>query len=153
MGSITSTMLTTILYRGFLSGLTEQVRALKAKGIFDKTVLHISSEFNRCPLKDGSGSDHGWFGSNATLISGMIKHMSVVGNVQKASYSKDYAGTFGVGAPFVMAGENFPLRVNDVALTVTSMLGAAPVITNGRALLAPHSSTDWRPVKEEAKNV
>lgn len=153
LGSILSTMITTLNYRAFLAGLTEQVRVLKDKGLFSNTVLHLASEFNRSPLASGQGSDHGYFASNATVISGMIKNVSVVGNIQKASYNDSYKGTFGVAANYNTAGENRPIRVNDVALTITSMLGAEPVITNGRSLLAPNKNGDWTPILDEAKNV
>jgi hypothetical protein len=150
LGSILSTMITTLNYRALLSGLTEQVRVLKAKGLFDNTVLHLSSEFNRSPRTDGSGSDHAFYGSNATLISGMIKNVSVIGNIQKESYNSRYRGTFGVAAKYNTFGENRPIRVNDVALTVTAMLGAEPVVTNGRSLLALDSKKGaWAPIPEE----
>ncbi len=152
IGSVISTMSTTLVYRAFLAGLTEQVRNLKKNNLFDKTLLHIASEFNRTPLSTGSGSDHAPFASNSTIISGLIKQVAVIGNIQKASYSSTYPGTFGVAAGFNLAGETRPIQVNDVALTITSMLGVEPVVTNGRSLLVPKGQ-GWVPAKSEAKNV
>jgi hypothetical protein len=152
IGSVVSTMTTTLFYRAFLGCLTEFTANLKARNLFDRTVMHISSEFNRTPHATGRGADHGFMGSNATLISGMIKKVGVVGNIQKASYNTTYTGTFGVAKPYVLDGFNRPIQVNDVARTISSMLGVADIVTNGRSLLAP-SGKEWILRKAEAKNV
>jgi hypothetical protein len=152
IGSVLSTLVTTLYYRAFLGCLTEFVGSLKKKGIFERTVIHISSEFNRTPLTDGSGSNHGYMGSNATLVSGMIGEMTCVGNIQKADYASNYKGTFGIAKPFVSDGFNRPIQVNDVALTITSMLGVDSIVTNGRSLLKP-ASGKWVAKKKEADNV
>lgn len=152
VGSVVSTMMTTLFYRGVLGCMTELVSALKAKGIFDRTVIHISSEFNRTPKNDHSGSDHGFMGSNTTLITGMVQETQVVGNIQKASYSNTYTGTFGVATPYVLDNFNRPIQVNDVARTITAMLGVDDIVTNGRSLLIPVNGK-WVLRKAEAKNV
>ena len=152
IGSVVSTLTTTLFYRAFLGCLTELTGELKTKKIFDRTVIHISSEFNRTPRADGSGADHGFMGSNTTLISGMIKKVGVVGNIQKADYSTTYKGTFGVAKNYVLDGFDRPIQTNDVARTITAMLGVDDIVTNGRALLAPVGG-EWKLRKEEAKNV
>jgi hypothetical protein len=152
VGAAVSTIITTLFYRAFLGCLTEYVAALKSRGLFDRTVLHVSAEFNRTPKSDGSGADHGYMAGNTTLISGMIKENGVVGNITKASLSDTYKGTFGVAAPYVLDGFNRPIQVNDVARTITSMLGVKDIVTNGRALLAPKDGK-WILRKAEAKNV
>lgn len=151
-GAVMSTIVTTLFYRAFLVCLTEFTSVLKARGIFDRTVIHISAEFNRTPKADGSGADHGFMGSNATLISGMIGANAVVGNVQKADYNTTYKGTFGVARDYDLGGLNRPIQVNDVARTITAMLGVDDIVTNGRALLKP-DGTKWIARKEEANNV
>ncbi len=156
MGSRVSLLATTLFYRAFLGCLTELVASLKSKGLFDSTIIHISSEFNRTPKSSGAGSDHGYMAGNTTLISGMIGECGVVGNIKvdgRAETGNSYVGTFGVADNFDLGGMNRPIQVNDVALTITSMLGidAERVITNGRALLAP-SGGRWTLKKKEAKN-
>jgi uncharacterized protein (DUF1501 family) len=140
------------MYRGVLGCLTEYVTQLKAKGIFDRTVIHISAEFNRTPKADGTGADHGFMASNTTLISGMVAAPGVVGNIQKASLSNTYQGTFGVATPYVLDNFNRPIQVNDVARTLSAMLGVDDIVTNGRALLKPENGK-WVLRKPEAKNV
>jgi hypothetical protein len=151
-GAVMSTIGTTLFYRAFLSCLTEFTAELKTKGLFERTVIHISAEFNRTPKADKSGADHAFMGSNATLISGMIGAPAVVGNIQKASYDNTYQGTFGVATSYELGGLNRPIQVNDVARTITAMLGVDDIVTNGRALLAP-TGGKWLARKEEAKNV
>lgn len=152
IGSLVSTLGTTIFYRALLGCMTEFVDVLKDQKIFDRTVIHISSEFNRTPRIDGSGSDHGFMASNATLISGMIKQNEVIGNIQKADYDTVYKGTFGVARPYVLDGFNRPIQVNDVARTISAMLGVDDIVTNGRSLLAPKGGV-WSVRKAEANNV
>ncbi len=155
VGTVVQTIQNTLFYRAFLAGLTEQVRVLKEKGLFDRTVIHISAEFNRAPRIDGSGSDHLPHGSNATIISGMINEVGVVGNIKKGGIpgSTNYVGTFGYAANYELDKFVRPIQVNDVALTITSMLGVESVVTNGRSLLALDTATGkWKVRKAEAKN-
>lgn len=149
-GMAVSTFVTTLYYRSFLSCLAEFVDFLKAKNIFDKSVIHLASEFNRIPRNDGSGSDHGVSGSGTTLISGKFNKPEVIGNISKNDPLQ--RGTWGHAAPYSLAGENRPINVNDVARTITTMLGVQDVVSNGRPLLTP-SGNYWVPRKREAKNV
>lgn len=151
VGKHVSTLVTTLYYRAVLSCLTEFVDFLQGQGIFDESVIHISAEFNRTPRVDGTGSDHGWQGGNATLISGKFTHPQVIGNIRKQGLG---LGTWGMGAPYYNDnGVMRPIKVNDVARTITTMLGVADVTTNGSSLLAPSSGGSWVVKKAEAKNV
>jgi hypothetical protein len=149
-GSAVSVFVTTLFYRGFLSCLTEFVDFLKAKNIFDSSVIHISSEFNRIPRNDGSGADHGIDGSTATLISGKFSGGNVIGNIKVDGSGR---GTWGESAPFTLDGDTRPIHVNDVARTITGMLGVDDVATNGYSLLKPSGTKLWVPKRVEAKNV
>lgn len=154
IGRIPSTVFTTCYYRGLLGCLGEFVQVLKNQNRFNKTLIHIASEFGRCPRKDGSGSDHGPQGSNATLISGAIPRMSLIGNIVKAGMPAPsvYSGTWGVAAGYAVQGTTRPIHVNDVAATMASLMGVSPdgLITNGRTLLDARTGL---PFNEEAKNV
>lgn len=149
-GNVVSTMMTTLFYRAFLASLTEYVEVLKTQGLFDKTVIHISAEFNRTPQTDGGGADHGVEASNTTLISGMLQKPAVIGNIQIADYNTRYKGTFGVSKPF--GGLPRAIQVNDVARTITNMLRVDDIVTNANPLLKP-SGNFWIPKTEEANNV
>jgi hypothetical protein len=144
IGSATSIITTTLFYRAFLLSLTSLVDELKARQLFDKTILHISSEFNRSPRVDGSGSDHAPQGSNTTLISGMIKGANVLGNILVNSPSTSYPGTWGTAAPWKLDSESRAIRVNDVARTITAMTGAKDIVSNGYSLFRPENG-QWVP--------
>ncbi len=154
VGRIPSTVFSTVYYRALLGCLSEFVHTLKAQGRFAKTAIHIASEFNRCPRADGSGSDHGVAGSNATIISGAIDRTSLIGNVIKAGQpgSITYTGTWGYAANYDLSGSNRPIQVNDVAATLAAMMeiGSEGLVTNGRLLLDPRTGL---PLSEVANNV
>lgn len=133
-GSLVSTIGTTFFYRCFLNCLEELIIALKTKGQFKDTLIHIGSEFNRNPRTDGSGSDHGFNGSSTLLISGMIKKTLVVGNITRDNQG-EYQGTWGLAANHPISKNEFPIRNNDIVKTVCSMLGLNNVATNGRSIL------------------
>lgn len=153
VGNMAGLLPNTLFYRAFLGCLTEFVARLKAKNIFDQTVIHIASEFNRNPKNDGSGSDHGYDASNTTLISGMIRQGGVIGNilVNPAGGERASAGTYGVSDSYDLGGMNREIQVNDVALTLTQMLGVQSVVTNGRSLLVDRLGK-WEIAKAEARN-
>ena len=61
---------------------------------FNDTLIHISSEFNRCPKYNALGSDHGGDGSNVTLISGRITEPILLNEI-KSDDSSIYTGEWG----------------------------------------------------------
>jgi hypothetical protein len=66
--------------------------------IFNKTVIHLASEFSRSARIDASGSDHGNTACQATLISGMIKKPKIVGDIDyemAKNIKATYHGTWG----------------------------------------------------------
>lgn len=152
IGAVISTMTTTLFYRAFLGCLTEYVGFLKNKNLFDKTILHVASEFSRVPNRIG-GTGHGALCSNATLISGKFQEFNVIGNIE----TDHKYGTFGAAAPFAVSEANNAfkreIQVNDVARTITFMLGASDVTTNGLILTKPAGAGVWVPTYNEAKNV
>lgn len=160
VGSLISTIGTTYYYRTILNCTETLVIALKNAGLFQKTLIHFGSEFNRNARVDGSGSDHGFKGSSTLLISGMIKETTVVGNIYKTDPAREYAGTWGLAAPHPINAINgrstTPIRLNDVILTVCAMLGLPNVSANGKAVLRSPDGLTWSAhadSKKEAKNV
>jgi hypothetical protein len=152
IGALVGTIGTTLMYRAFLGCLSEFSADLKRRGLFDSTIMHISAEFNRSPRITSDGADHAPYAANTTLISGMIKQPACIGNIQKAGLDATYVGTFGIAKPYVLDDFNRPIQVNDVARTITTMLGVDDIVTNGRSLLKS-SGGKWVVKKDEANNV
>lgn len=153
IGSFVSTIATTYYYRAILNCTEELVGALKTRGLFGRSLIQFGAEFNRSAKADGSGSDHGFLGGSALLISGMIKKTTVVGNV-KQDTSSTYKGTWGLAALHPLANMEYPLRINDVAKTVCGMLGVRNVANNGVYVLK-NNGAQWESFGSlgEAKNV
>ncbi|MBN8538366.1 MAG: DUF1501 domain-containing protein [Deltaproteobacteria bacterium] len=153
VGAVTSIVATTLYYRALLGSLTELVSSLKSQQLFDKTVLHISSEFNRNPRVDGSGSDHGVRGGNSTIISGMFDEVSYIGNIQKNGFSGS-PGTWGLAADWTFEdGTRRPIKVNDIARTITGMTNSAEIVANGYSLVRPAANGKWTPKTSGGENV
>lgn len=154
IGSLISTLGTTYYYRAILNCTEELIGVLKAEGLFNKTVIQFGAEFSRNAKVDGSGSDHGFLGSSALIMSGLISKTSVIGNITNDTAST-YAGTWGLAAPHPIAQGRYAIRINDVARTVCGLLNIPHVANNGEFLLENKGSY-WAPFtgrKGEAKNV
>lgn len=67
------------------------------KSLFDKTVIHVTSEFSRSALMSGGGSDHGGDASVATIFSGMIQSPIVLGKLKigERDQGETYGGDWG----------------------------------------------------------
>ncbi len=153
VGVVPSILFTMAFYRSYLACLSEFVATLKSQNRFNRTLIHLASDFNRNPEIDGAGSDHGVEGSCTSLLSGMFNSFSLIGNIQvNETTTSRYKGTWGIAAPYDLAGNNRPIQVNDVAATIAALLKlpTAGLITNGRALVNPLTMV---PYKREAKNV
>ena len=156
VGSVTSTYYTSIMYRALISCLSELVGALKVNGLFDNTVIHIMSEFSRTPKANKEGSDHGFKGSSATIISGMIRTPGLVGNVYKESPDSTvkarYPGTWGEAAPFFKNPDR-PIVNDDIVNTLCEMLEVKKIAVKGQSLIKKTGgNVEW--LKQwEVKNV
>jgi hypothetical protein len=145
------------MYRAILACTNELIASLKASGQFDRTVIHFGAEFSRQPKIIGSGSDHGFKGSSALVVSGMIDKTTVIGNTMDDT-SSAYLGTWGMAAPHPVAnatGSGYAIRINDVSKTVCGLLGVRTVANNGVYLLQTSGGL-WSKLDGadgEAKNV
>lgn len=76
---------------------------LISKKLFDKSLIHIVSEFERTPKHNLAGSDHGFQGHTSTLIGGMFEGTNLTGNIVTNSKSKHVLnndnGTWGMTSP------------------------------------------------------
>ncbi len=156
VGSCTSVFYSSLFYRSFLGCLTELRTALTQAGIYDRTLIHIMSEFSRTPKSDGSGSDHGFLGGSATLISGMITTPGLIGNIGTQSTNSltrsRYPGTWGEGAPF-FSGEDRTMVNDDIVNTVCNILDVPQIAVKGQSLISQNSGKIEWSKKWEVKNV
>lgn len=152
VGNLVSTIGTTFLYRATLTCTEEFIKVLKTEGLWDKTVIQFGSEFSRNAQVNGAGSDHGFKGGSALILSGMIKKTTVVGNIEK-DLNPTYLGHWGLAAKHPLTNYEYPIRINDVAKTVCGMLGVRNVANNGVYLLKNNGATWEAFANGEAKNV
>lgn len=126
-GSYATLILSTKYFRAIAACLYEFMFQMKAqsvgsKTLFDQMVVGISSEFNRSARDNGSGSDHGFLGSNYTIFSGMVPRLTVLGDISIAQPQSGYSGTWGVGAK-MPEFSNQVATIGNAASTVCAMLG------------------------------
>jgi hypothetical protein len=93
-GSIITLFAFTKYYRAISAGIHQLTQELND---FNDTLIHLASDFNRNGRTNGKGTDHGWDGSNSTLISGKIKENLIVGK-SCPDNSPEYYGSWGKGA-------------------------------------------------------
>lgn len=99
-GTIMSTISQNKFYRGMMGCLDEFIEGLKkthhhGKNSFDHTLIHLTSEFERIPKEDLSGSDHNPYSHTSTFISGAIKDFKVIGNIHIGDKEMGTIGTAG----------------------------------------------------------
>lgn len=137
-----------LAYAGCLLELIDQ---LKAKNIFNETVITMGGEFGRSPRKDGTGSDHGYKGGAANIYCGALNGPLVLGNIYN-NRSQDYddGGTWGLGAPVAELGK--PLDLGHWASTLAFMLRVPSNVTASNSLLA-NQGGGFIPLIEKAKQV
>ena len=156
VGGVASVFYTSLYYRAFLGCLMELKVKLEAAGIFDKTLIHIMTEFSRTPKKDGSGADHGFNGSSVTLIGGMIETPGLVGNIRKKTVSNDnnrYPGTWGEAAPFNFSTGRRPIVNDDIVNTVCEIVGVKKIAVKGQSLIRKSGEKVSWIKKWEVRNV
>ncbi len=156
VGSCASVFYTSLFYRSLLGCITELRAALTTAGIYDRTLIHIMSEFSRTPKKDGSGADHGFLGASTTLISGMISSPGLIGNIRHESANNStksrYPGTWGESGNF-FPGENRAILNDDIVNTVCNILDLPQIAVKGQSLISQNGgNVEWAK-KWELKNV
>jgi len=139
------------LFRALSSCLLELTDQLKAKNIFDKTVIHVTQDFGRLPRNTGGGSDHGFDAMISSLITGKrTSGPMVLGNVlasgTNGTFGAPYDMCFGYKAPTNVDGVSTMLTPAHVTSTLAVLLGlphnpwgnvAAPLVAlNGGAIVA-----------------
>jgi hypothetical protein len=127
MGAGSATIIDAMFYRGVSAGLLELITTLKAKGVFNKTMIHVTGDFARSP-KDGvdfHGSDHGYEACATSLFSGSITGPMLVGNILNTSSGAGpyalYPGTWGQAGTIKELG--VPAGPGNVAASIANIMG------------------------------
>lgn len=148
-GYMTSLMPNVLNFMAFSSCLLELFDRYKAAGIFNDVVIDTSSEFNRSPRVEGSGSDHGGNATSMTIYSGAINGPHVIGNTTPTG-GTDYAGSWGEGGTISTLGE--PLNVGHVGSTLAAMLKQPSPITAVQSVVVEQNGV-LVPIIEKSKQV
>lgn len=122
-------------YLAFSACLVELTRTLKAANQFNNSLIQISSEFNRSAKTNAGGSDHGWRGSNISLISGRISQPQCIGNISRNGVGNGHRGTWGVAAPNPSMN-NREIGIGNMISTVSNILGIPSVTSNDQSLVS-----------------
>lgn len=145
-GMYATLLINSMLYRALGACMIEFTNQLKAKGIFDETVIQIAGEFGRDPARIDrcSSSEHGFTGQSSTIISGAVKSFKVIGNITSnntytyydANNVKQTAvlGAWGRGAPISGLG-NRTANIGNLASTVATLLRVQTPTPNDPSLV------------------
>ncbi|MEC9283596.1 MAG: hypothetical protein VX642_12855 [Bdellovibrionota bacterium] len=117
-GSMLNVLLMNAYYMCLAGCLLELRDQLIAKSLWNKTVIQISGDFNRRPIKDGSGSDHAGHATSMSVFSGKVKSPIFAGKIKNSSNTK-YPGYYGTAAE---NSNGQTLNLGNVASSVASML-------------------------------
>lgn len=137
-GWLMNTVSCTMFFRGFAACLAELIDRLKAtpgqhaKNLFEETVLHVASEFDRYPKSEGARFTHSPRSHVTSFFSGLIPEPAILGNIKVGNNSKP-GGTMGFAAPVKELGGSVTLQ--NIASTVSEMVGVARINPEARSLV------------------
>lgn len=152
-GNMVSLILNSYMNLAYAACLLELISQLKAKSIFNETVIVMNGEFGRNARNDGTGSDHGFVGSSSAIYSGAISGPIVLGNIyqsRKQSANGIDTGTWGYGAPVAELGK--PIDLGHWMSTLATLLRVPSPITAGEPLIMD-TGTEIKSLVEKAKQV
>lgn len=138
-GWLVNTVSCTMFFRGFASCLAELIDRLKAApgqsagSLFEETVLHVASEFDRYPKSEGARFTHSPRAHVTSFFSGLIPEPAILGNIKVGNKSKP-EGTMGFAAPVKELGSAVSLQ--NIASTVSEMVGVAKIDPEARSLVS-----------------
>lgn len=143
-------------YLGFSSSLLELVDRLKDikinnSTLFDETIIHIASEFDRDPDPTLCGTSHNYRAGVTSIVSGIIKKPLVIGNILVGKESGERAGTRGDAAPVKELG-NRAIDFRHLSSTLSEVLRVPPIVARAQSLVKEQSG-QFVSVIETAKNV
>lgn len=150
-GKYSSLLFYSKFYQAFNTCLYELMSQLKSDNMFDRTLIEITSEFNRMGRRDGSGSDHGWKGANTTLLSGKIKEFQISGYT--APYqSGTYEGSWGYAGDMNGKVSGGKITMDNLISTCANILGIRSPLVNVDSLVTENSRGEMH-IRFEGKDV
>lgn len=147
-GAFPALILFTRHFHAYATCLHEFMTILKAKNIYDQTLIHTTTDFNRIPRVDGSGADHGFSGCATSIFSGRIKQTLVVGNIAQNSSSR---GTWGDAANNSALGDR-KINLGNVASTICSIFDLPTPAQNDSSLVTLGANKTVMTPKDKPKN-
>ena len=153
-GAYANLILQTRTFRAHSACLYELINQLKAVrtssgNLFDQTSIAVTSEFSRSPRTDGSGSDHGFSGTNYAIYSGRIHSPIVVGNI--GDHSAGYAGKW-AAAPIPELNNRVALMGN-VASSFATLLDLKSPTPNDASFVYVNNGVAYPAFPKGPKNV
>ncbi len=155
-GIVFDILTTKQFFRAISTCLYELISQLKKtkigdKTLFDETIIHLASEFDRNPSTDGYGSSHLHNSNPTSIFSGCLKGPSLIGNIYAGTLKKnddEYYGTIGVGAPVKELGT--PIKIGNISSTLSTLLRVKPIVKRDPPLI---DEKTYRSVVERAQNI
>lgn len=138
-GAHTNLIIQTKYFRSVASCLNELIGQLKAVktpsgNLFDNTAVALTSDFNRSARMDGSGSDHGFIGSNYTIFNGQIPSLTVVGNTTYEQVGETKLGHWGQAGHVEELGGREAM-IGNVASTFSTILDLKTPTPNDKSFV------------------
>ncbi len=127
-----SVLVNTLWNRGMATCVYELIDQLRAAGMWENTVINITSEFGRSPRGDGIGSDHAPEATSITLLSGCLAGNEIIGNTKIDSGWNFYPGSWGSFANNPTFGI---LGQGHIASTIASLLKVESPVTSSPSLV------------------
>jgi hypothetical protein len=136
-------------FHAYATCLHEFMTVLKAQNIYDQTLIHTTSDFNRIPRNDGSGSDHGFNGCATSIFTGRITQPIVVGNIAQNGSGRGTWGEAGNNQSL----ENRKINLGNVASTICSIFDLPTPAKNDLPLITLNSQKVVIKPSDKPKNV
>ncbi|MCO4794915.1 MAG: hypothetical protein KC493_14440 [Bacteriovoracaceae bacterium] len=152
-GTVLQTAASFMFYRGLVPCLDrfknelKKVKTKEGKTLFDKTLIHICSEFERIPRDDEAGSEHNHSSHTSSFLSGSIKKFKVCGNIKTGNKE---LGTIGTSANV----DHFKREIfaKDIYQSVCDIVGVKSPVPRAKGLLK-WEGDEIIPTFDELKNV
>ena len=145
IGAYVNQIYHTKAYRAVMACMLELVDKIKAKGLWEKTVIQLSSEFNRHMSIKGDDTGHGGKMDCTTFFTGKIKSPIVVGNLIN---NKTWGTSFSGKHEFL---QNRHIMHTNVGSTLAMLLGIPTPFPNDISVIVKNG--DGFEAIAEPKNV
>jgi hypothetical protein len=116
--------------------ISKFVDFLKEESLYNKSLIHVTSEFEREPATSEMGSEHGWNGHSSIFYSGIIQGPNVIGNIEvdpKTTMFKN-SGTWGAGGKMsYLKGRQ--LEYGNISSSIAKLIGFPTPTPNRESLV------------------